>query len=127
MSDRGSLGILVAGYLALVLTLFLGGFSLALGLVAQNRIQGVVDSAILYAHDRAVTKGIPDPQKLEGAIANFLRSAPSAQQLDLVSFESEVSGVTSTLVLCAGHQDPIGRYLAGVICKRSSAESFLVD
>ena len=53
MNDRGSLAILVAGYLALIITLFLGGLAVAIGLVAQNRIQGVADSAVLYAHDRA--------------------------------------------------------------------------
>ncbi len=127
MNERGSLAILVAGYLALILTLFLGGLAVAIGLVAQNRIQGVADSAILYAHDRAVTKGVPDAEMLKSSIASFLAQAPSAKQLELISIESQVSGVTSTIVLCAGHRDPIGRYLYGVICKRASAESFLVD
>lgn len=127
MNDRGSLAILVAGYLALIITLFLGGLAVAIGLVAQNRIQGVADSAVLYAHDRAVTKGIPDQEKLAKSIASFLDQAPSARQLELVSFETQVSGVTSTLTLCAGHRDPFGRYLAGVICQSASAESFLVD
>ncbi len=127
MNDRGSLAILVAGYLALILTLLLGGLAVAIGLVAQNRIQRVAGSAILYAHDRAVTKGVPDPEKLMKSIASFLAKAPSAKQLELISIESQVSGVTSTILLCAGHRDQIGRYLSGVICKSASAESFLVD
>lgn len=127
MSERGSLAILVAGYLALIITLFLGGFAVALGLVAQNRIQGVADSAILYAHDRAVTKGIPDAGKLAKALESFLIQAPSAKQLELIGVDSSVKGVRSSVVICATHQDPIGRYLAGVICKRANAESFLVD
>ncbi len=127
MNDRGSLAILIAGYLALILTLSIGGYAVALGLIAQNRIQGVADSALLYAHDRAVTKGVPDPEKLDREIAHFLDLAPSAKQLVLLSIESSVRGVKSTIVLCAGHQDPVGQYLAGKICRQASAESFLVD
>ena len=127
MNDRGSLAILIAGYLALILTLFLGGYAVAIGLIAQNRIQGVVDSALLYAHDRAVTKGVPNPEKLAWAISHFLEHAPSAKQLVILSVDSAVTGVKSTIVLCARHQDPIGQYLAGRICRQANAESFLVD
>ena len=118
---------MVAGYLALMLTLFIGGAALALGLIAQNRIQGVVDAAVLYGHDRAVTKGIPDQDKLSRSVANFLSIAPSAQQLQIYSFEVRVEGVTSTLLLCAEHSDPMGLFNLGEICKSSKAESFLVD
>lgn len=127
MRDRGSLAILVAGYLGLLLTLFLGGFAVALGLIAQNRIQGVADSALLYAHDRAVTKGVPNLAKLESSIGSFLANAPSAQQLEVVRIEVDVVGVRSSLAICARHIDPIGRYLPSVICKTARAESFLVD
>lgn len=127
MRDRGSLAILVAGYLGLLLTLFLGGFAVAIGLIAQNRIQGVTDSALLYAHDRAVIKGVPNLAELERAIDSFLVSAPSAQQLGVVHVEAGVVGVRSTLSICARHLDPIGRYLPLVICQKSQAESFLVD
>ncbi len=127
MKDRGSLAILIAGYLGLLLTLFLGGFAVAIGLVAQNRIQGVTDSALLYSHDRAVTKGIPNLVKLESAVDTFLTNAPSGQQLEVVSVATEVNGVKSFLTLCARHLDPIGRYLPGVICKSARAESFLVE
>jgi hypothetical protein len=127
MNERGSLAILVAGYLALILTLFIGGFSVAMALIAQNRIQGVVDSAILYAHDRAAVRGVPDSDKLQQAAASFLANAPSAKQLELISVETSVTDVKSTLVLCASHIDPMGKYLAGKICKVANAESFLVD
>jgi hypothetical protein len=127
MNERGSLAILVAGYLALILTLFIGGFAVAMALIAQNRIQGVVDSAILYAHDRAAIRGIPDADKLQQAAENFLANAPSARQLAVISFETSVTGATSTLVLCASHIDPMGQHLAGKICKVANAESFLVD
>lgn len=127
MRDRGSLAILIAGYLGLLLTLFLGGFAVALGLIAQNRIQGVADSALLYAHDRAVTKGVPNLEKLESSIDAFLANAPSAKQLKVASVDVGVVGVRSTLTLCAQHLDPIGRYLPAVICQSAKAESFLVD
>ena len=127
MNERGSLAILVAGYLALILTLFIGGFSVAMALIAQNRIQGVVDSAILYAHDRAAVRGVPDSDKLQQAAASFLANAPSAKQLELISVETSVTDVKSTLVLCASHIEPMGKYLAGKICKVANAESFLVD
>ncbi len=127
MRDRGSLAILVSGYLALILSLFIGGTAVALGLIAQNRIQGVADSALLYAHDRAVTKGVPDLKKLEEAVLNFLDKAPSAQQLELVSIHTDVVGVRSTLVLCARHQDPMSEFFTGTICKQAKAESFLVE
>jgi hypothetical protein len=127
VNQRGSLAILVAGYLALLLTLFIGGSALALGLIAQNRIQGVADAAALYAHDRAVSKGIPDRSQLSNFVAYFLSNAPSAQQLEIRSFEVSVEGVTSVLLLCAQHEGPIGLFAPGEICKISKAESFLVD
>ena len=127
MNQRGSLAILLSGYLSLLLLLFIGGFSYALGLIAQNRIQGVTDAAILYGHERAVTKGIPDPQKLALAVSNFLTSAPSALQLDIRSVETDVAGNVSKLALCAYHRDPMEWFDLGVICKGAQAESFLVD
>jgi hypothetical protein len=127
VNQRGSLAILVAGYLALLLTLFIGGSALALGLIAQNRIQGVADAAVLYGHDRAVTKGIPDQNKLFSSVANFLDMAPSAQQLDIRRVDVKVEGTNSVLLLCAEHSDPMGLFRFGEICKSAKAESFLVD
>ena len=127
MNQRGSLAILVAGYLALLLSLFIGGSALALGLIAQNRIQGVADAAVLYGHDRAATKGMPDQNKLSSSVAHFLGIAPSAQQLQIRSVEVRVEGNTSVLLLCAEHSDPMGLFTLGEICKGSKAESFLVD
>jgi predicted benzoate:H+ symporter BenE len=127
VTERGSLAILVSGYLALILTLFLGGYSVALGLIFQNRVQGVADSALLYAHDRAVTKGVPNERKLTEALTTFLRTAPSAAQLEVASIEISVIGVQSNLVLCAWHVDPMQKIMVGRICKQSKAESFLVD
>ena len=127
MNQRGSLAILVSGYLALLLLLFMGGFSLALGLIAQNRIQGVADAAVLYGHDRAVMRGVPDPKKLSVAVSNFLASAPSALQLEISSVQTGVMDNVSNLSLCATHRDPMGWYKLGVICKSAQAESFLIN
>jgi hypothetical protein len=127
VSDRGSLAILVSGYLALTLTLFLGGFSVALGLIAQNRIQGVTDAALLYAHDRAVTKGVPNQRKLGESVTTFLAAAPSAAQLKIDFYQAKVNGIQSTLLLCAVHSDPMQKFLVGRICKQAKAESFLVE
>lgn len=127
LNQRGSLSILVSGYLALLLTLFLSGTALALGLIAQNRIQGVADSAVLYAHDRAITRGVPDQDRLSNSVLHFLSIAPSAQQLDIRSVETKVVGVTSVIQLCAAHKDPMGWFSLGQICQISKAESFLVD
>jgi hypothetical protein len=118
---------LVSGYLALLLTLFLSGTALALRLIAQNRIQGVADSAVLYAHDRAITRGVPDQDRLSNLALHFLSIAPSAQQLDIRSVETNVVGVTSVIQLCAAHKDPMGWFSLGQICQISKAESFLVD
>ncbi len=117
----------MAGYLALLLTLLLGIAAVSLGLIAQNRIQGVADAAALYAHDRAVTKGIPDPEKLSSSVANFLSVAPSAQQLRVRSVSVQVDGRTSVVVVCADHRDPLDVFSLGEICRSAKAESFLVE
>ncbi|NQV92223.1 MAG: hypothetical protein HQ484_00880 [Candidatus Aquiluna sp.] len=41
--------------------------------------------AILYAHDRSVTAGIPNQAKLSNEVVLFLQRAPSAQRLIIVS------------------------------------------
>jgi hypothetical protein len=125
LSQRGSLSVLVAGYLALILYLVIGGSALALSLISQNRIQGVVDSALLYGHDKAQSKGLPNQGKLEDSIIWFLETAPSAKQLQILSVSVSVSGRTSSLELCAEHRDLMGWFPLGRICKISRAESFL--
>lgn len=126
--DRGSLSVLVAGYLALALLLSLSMAAVGLSLVAKNRIQAVADSAVLYGHDRAVKKGVPDIAKLQAAIAAFLEKAPSAQALDIQSVQIRVRGSNSHIQICARHIDPLGMAVrSGVICRSASAKSYLVD
>jgi hypothetical protein len=117
----------VAGYLALLLTLFVGVSAVSIALIAQNRIQGVADAAVLYGHDRASIKGKPDPEKLSGAVAHFLGVAPSAQQLRVHSVSTQVVGITSVVVICVEHGDPMGLFSLGKICRSAKAESFLVE
>jgi hypothetical protein len=111
--------------LALILYLLIGGSALALSLISQNRIQGVADSALLYGHDKAQSKGLPNQGKLEDSIIWFLETAPSAKQLQILSVGVSVSGRTSSLELCAEHRDLMGWFPLGRICKISRAESFL--
>jgi hypothetical protein len=128
LSDRGSLSILLAGYLALAVLIFVGLGATGLSLLSQNRVQAVADSAVLFAHDRAVKKGIPNSAKLQQNLGVFLTSAPSAQQLNIRSIEIAAVGLESRLRLCANYKDPIGlAAIWGEICKSASAKSFLVD
>lgn len=125
--EKGSIAVLVAGLLALELTLLLGGASVALSLVAQNRIQGIADAAVLYAHDQARTKDLPSQQKLQLAVQQFLITAESAQQIEVVSANAEVDGKDSKLVLCVRHLDALAGFGPGVICKTAKARSYLAD
>ena len=126
--ERGSLSVLLAGYLALAVLLGVSMAAVGISLVAKNRIQAVADSAVLYAHDRAVKKGIPDRVKLQVAIQKFLQTAPSATQLEIASIDLKVIGAESQLVLCARHSDPLGVAInSGLICRRAIAKSFRVD
>ncbi|MEY3561176.1 MAG: hypothetical protein RL068_328 [Actinomycetota bacterium] len=125
--DRGSLSILLAGYLALALLMTVAGGAVGLALVSHNRIQGITDSAVLYAHDRSVRKGIPTLQKLRVEVVNYLSAAASAKEIEVVSLKVEVFAAESALTLCARHIDPLGFMLhSGLICKNAKAKSFLV-
>jgi len=126
--ERGSLSVLLAGYLALAVLIGVSMAAVGISLVAKNRIQAVADSAVLYAHDRAVKKGIPDRAKLQTAIQKFFETAPSAKQLHVAGIELKVIGAESQLVLCARHRDSLGVAInSGLICRTASAKSFRVD
>ena len=126
--ESGSLSVLLAGYLALAVLLGVSMGAVGISILAKNRVQAVADSAVLYAHDRAVRKGIPDRVKLEAAVVKFLASAPSAMQLQVARVEAQVRGNESSIVLCARHKDPMGVEIkSGLICRTAFAKSFLVD
>ena len=126
-SDKGTIAPLVAIYLSIILLAAFGSVSVIAALVASNRVQGVADMAILYAHDRSVTAGIPNQAKLSYEIALFLQKAPSAQRLVIVSAAAQVNADTSTLRMCARYQNPLGVGVdSAIICRESKAKSLLL-
>lgn len=126
-SDRGTIAPLIAIYLSIILLVAFGSVSVIAALVASNRVQGVADMAILYAHDRSVTAGIPNQAKLSYEIVLFLQRAPSAQRLIIVSSAAQVNADTSTLRMCARYQNPLGIGVdSAIICRESKGKSFLL-
>jgi hypothetical protein len=126
-SDRGTIAPLIATYLALILLSVFGSVAVVTALVAVNRVQGVADMAILYAHDRSVTAGIPNQALLSNEIVLFLEKAPSAQRLVIVSATAQVNADISTLRMCARYENPLGIGVdSAIICRESKAKSFLL-
>ena len=126
MSDRGSIAPLVAGYLALVILTILGSAAVGVSMIAVNRVQAVADSTVLYAHDRSITRGIPERSQLATHAREFLSRAPSATRIKVVGVTASVSGAISELELCAKVQNPLSLGEISV-CRIAKAESFLLD
>jgi len=127
MNDRGTVAPLIASYLALVLLTVFGVSAVGLTMVAANRVQGVADFALLYAHDRSTLAGIPNLVDLEREMEHFLANAQSAQQLRILSLRSWTTGPDSHIEICAQHQNLLGVGLrSAVICKTASAKSYEV-
>ena len=126
MSERGSVAPLVAGYLALVLLTLLGSAAVGVSMIAANRVQAVADAAVLYAHDRSITRGIPDQSALKREIAVFLQSAPSAKRVTVVSSRAITVGAISSLELCAKVSNPLWESHQILICKSARVESFVI-
>lgn len=125
MSDRGTIAPLVASYLGLILLMFLGVSSVGLTLVAANRVQGVADYALLFAHDRSALAGIPSDAQLRVELEHFLASADSAKQLEITGLRHWVLGDTSHLELCARHRNLLGVGLRSVeVCRSAAARSY---
>jgi hypothetical protein len=125
--EEGTIAPLVAIYLSIILLAVIGSVAVITALIASNRVQGVAEMAILYAHDRAVIAGVPSQAELSRQVALFLRAAPSAERLVIVSASAQVSADTSTLRLCARYQNPLGIGLnSAIICRESKAKSFLI-
>ena len=126
-SDKGTIAPLVAIYLSIILLAAFGSVSAIAALVASNRVQGVADMAILYAHDSSVTSSIPNQAKLSYEIVLFLQRAPSAQRLIIVSAAAQVNADTSTPRMCARYQNPLGVGVdSAIICRESKAKSLLL-
>ena len=127
MSERGSIAILLATYLSIILLAVIGFGSVGTAMLAGHRIQGVTDYAVLYGHDRAVRAGKPSAGRLEVEVRNFLESAVSADRLEIVSADSWVAGENSHLRLCARYRDLFGlRVSSMIVCREAAAKSFLV-
>ena len=127
-SDQGTIAPLIASYLALILLAIIGSTAVVMALVAANRVQGVSEMAILYAHDRAVVAGIPDSDELRIQAGLFLSAAPSAQKLELVQFDTRVQADRSTIRLCARYRNPLGIGVdSAIICREANAKSFLIE
>lgn len=126
-SEKGTIAPLVAIYLSIILLAVIGSVAVITALVASNRVQGVAEMAILYAHDRAVTAGVPSQAELSRQVGLFLQAAPSVQRLVIVSAAASASADTSTLRLCARYQNPLGIGInSAIICRESKAKSFLI-
>ncbi len=127
MSERGSIAILLATYLSIIVLAVIGFGSVGIAMLAGHRIQGVTDYAVLYGHDRSVRAGKPSAGRLEVEVRNFLESAVSADRLEIVSAESWVAGENSHLRLCARYRDLFGlRVSSMIVCREAAAKSFLV-
>jgi hypothetical protein len=123
--DTGSIAPLVAGYLALILLTILGSAAVGVSMIAVNRVQAVADAAVLYAHDRSITRGIPSENNLLARSREFLVTAPSAKRIGIVGVQVSVSGAVSELELCAQVQNPLNLGAISV-CRIARAESFIV-
>lgn len=125
MNDRGSIAPLIASYLALLLVTAFGVTSVGLAMVAGNRIQGVADYAILYAHDRSTLAGIPSAAQLQLELSHFLAGANSVEKVAVSQIDAWVQGERSHLRICARHQDLLGLGFRSIlICKESAAKSY---
>lgn len=127
MKDEGTIAILVATYVSIVLITVLGFASVGIAILAGHRIQGVADFAVLYGHDRSVRSGIPDQSLLDSHVRNFLALSASADRIDLVEVKNWVTGDTSNTRICARYKDLLGFEINSLtICREASAKSFLV-
>lgn len=125
-SETGTIAPLVAGYLSLLLLVSISAANVVSAMVFSNRIQGVVDSAVVYGHERSLRVGIPQPATLKAEITKFLQTAPSARGLEVESFSATTLGSKSELELCATVNLPVSPRRV-LICKRSSAQSYLTQ
>jgi len=127
MKDEGTIAILVATYVSIILLTVLGFASVGIAILASHRIQGVADFAVLYGHDRSVRAGIPEQSLLDSHVRNFLALSESADRIDLVQVKNWITGETSNTRICARYKDLFGFEMDSmIICREASAKSFLV-
>lgn len=124
--ERGTIAPLVAGYLALILLTLFGSAAVGVTMIATNRVQGIADATVLFAHDRSVVRGIPDQSRLSEQAMSFLAMAPSADRIRVTSYQILAQGTVSSLTLCALVQNPLWGFGEMTICRSAMAESFIV-
>jgi hypothetical protein len=125
-TDSGTIAPLVAGYLALILLTLFGSAAVGVTMIATNRVQGITDATVLFAHDRSIVRGIPNQNQLTESAARFLASAPSAKRIKLLNYQIVAQGAVTELTLCAGVQNPLWALGEITICRSAKAESFIV-
>ncbi len=123
--DSGTIAPLVAGYLALLVMVFLMASNVISTQVFASRLQGLTDLAVVYAHERSLRVGKPQTTEFREHLAHYLSNAPTAKAMAIEIVNLKISGSRSTLELCAVFEFPLAPG-NGVICRESSAESFLL-
>ena len=123
--DKGTIAPLIAGYLALLVMTFLLATNVIATMTFASRLQGVVDLGAIYAHERSLRVGQPKGVEYRDALAHYLANAPAAKAMALEVINLRISGVRSTLELCAVFEYPLA-VGSGVICRSATAESFLL-
>lgn len=127
MKEQGSIAILLATYLSIVLLTVIGFSSVGVAMLASHRVQGVADFAVLYGHDRAVRAGKPNVGRLKLHVEEFVRTTPASNRLEILQVEAWTSGQTSHVRICARYQDLFGLKINSMsLCREASARSFLV-
>jgi len=123
--DSGTIAPLVAGYLALLVMVSLLSANVVTAMAFSHRVQGVVDAAVIYGHDRSLRAGIPQGQTLRTEVNRFLAAAPSAKRLSILVVNVKTAGPKSEVELCARLQFPL-TLGSGVVCRSATAQSFLL-
>lgn len=123
--DSGTIAPLVAGYLALLIMVFLMASNVIATMTFASRLQGVTDLAAIYAHERSLRVGRPQGEMYREQLSQYLLNATAAKRMRIEVINLRISGARSNLELCAEFEFPLALSTA-VICRSASAESFLV-
>jgi len=124
-SDSGTIAPLVAGYLALMVMVFLMASNVIASQVFASRLQGLTDLAVVYSHERSLRLGRPQATEFREHLSHYLANAPVAKAMSIEVINLEISGPRSRLELCAVFKFPLAPG-SGAICRTGSAESFLI-
>ncbi len=124
VQDKGTIAPLIAGYLALLILVFMLSANVVSAMALANRLQGVADLGLIYAHERSLRVGNPQLAALRTNLDHYLNNI-AASGLEMQTVRVFVSGPRSTVEICARVRLPLSLE-NHMICKRSSAQSYLV-